>query len=800
MHRQLLEHHKRSLGHRRSQQLLPFSLQQRLVRELQAVATSSTAAQETRAQAAKSLAECHAVAFGTENNESEVLRWMEVATAEGHIFASMWSERMRDALNHTSLDLNADASDTTSYLSKMICQNAANSVQRAREELERTVIFDLDQPVEITFVLFNESFTDTVEPLHMAAFLADKAQLVDLLGRATGTRLSTAGFNAVHYACLGGHISILQILLENGMDATCTGLYDITPLHLAAFFKPSDIIAAVEMLLNHGARADVRSDPVENTNFSMILEGVPLDWAVIMRNRVLVQALLSHTKKHVGIQMALFYFYWEIAQDLLEHQSAISELSPSLKTFRIKSSNLFLYWIAHGRHGPKAIQRTIECAHKYGVLDPNDALRRSIGTGSARDSLYIIESILRHCDSLDVKSAGSSGKGPHRPLLFAMSQTRQHPAWKRVVEQIVEHYNVVELQQDIAPPSGVSFLHYAAHTDSVLSAQVLLEKGVDPNQRMQDKSGAMLTPLHLCAFRGASTELWSILLDYGADINAEAGSFLPLEFLLFTKGTIQPDLLTLVLDKYGTEDTYPQMLHSILDMTLITGPGDRSRVHGPIRWALSREASVTYINTPDRAGRRMLEKAALYQRLDIVRLLLDAHADASIPVTMLNGHALLPLHITCVMSEILLTEPRGFHTLMDRISEDTPSDSDAETTKEVGQNILNVAMEFVDWHVAKGSRAFEGITRLHLASYMLLADEVSDLIDMGYDINAKATWPGIEGRVTPLELERSDRVHQEKQAMRSIIQTLRLDRKRWEWATAVLDTFDGAKKTGETSF
>lgn len=78
----------------------------------------------------------------------------------------------------------------------------------------------------------------------------------------------------------------------------------------------------------HGASTDDLSDRIEFSAYESILEGSPLDWAVITRNRTLVHALLPHFKHHFNIQHALFHYYYEVASDILSEDTARAVLPP----------------------------------------------------------------------------------------------------------------------------------------------------------------------------------------------------------------------------------------------------------------------------------------------------------------------------------------------------------------------------------------------------------------------------------------------------------------------------------------
>ncbi|CAG8978969.1 hypothetical protein HYALB_00012252 [Hymenoscyphus albidus] len=73
-----------------------------------------------------------------------------------------------------------------------------------------------------------------------------------------------------------------------------------------------------------------------------------------------------------------------------------------------------------------------------------------------------------------------------------------------------------------------------------------------------------------------------------------------------------------------------------------------------------------------------------------------------------------------------------------------------QTTK--GADALEIALELLGWHEARGDRHFQGIMQLHLAFYMHMKDEVRRLIDSGHSMEARGSWPGKEGRFTQKDL------------------------------------------------
>lgn len=107
--------------------------------------------------------------------------------------------------------------------------------------------------------------SDDVDPLQLAAFYEDDSMIADTLRGCDDNMLDIAnrssnGYSAVHYACIGGHLSTLKLLLENGGDAAGRDISDITPLHLAVLFSLHETRAAVDILVKYGASPDAASD------------------------------------------------------------------------------------------------------------------------------------------------------------------------------------------------------------------------------------------------------------------------------------------------------------------------------------------------------------------------------------------------------------------------------------------------------------------------------------------------------------------------------------------------------------
>lgn len=729
-----------------------------------------------RAHAAMILSEFNAMDFLEENDPTEVIHWLKIASEEGNDNAMAWYERVCEAIEADlgTANNSSSAPNEEGYLSDRISQATIQGVLETKETLTSFDLTDSAVGAYLPCTIFNDSFTDQPHALHIAALLGDNIVVQKLIHRDGASGCSEAGFNAAHYACLGGHVSTLELVLracnENGSRA---GVQHITPFHLTIFFRRADISTAVNLLIRSGARPVVRSDLTEFDAHNIALEGVPLDWAVLTRNRALVEALLPYTSHHVGVQFALWHFYYEIADYLLNthlsEQGVPLQLTPPFKTFKI--SRPYQYWIAHGRSGPDAIRRTIKIAHKHRLLDHEHALRRAIASAGTKDSFYVLEAILSVCPSSSVKTLFNRAKSA---LAYAITgSSDDNPAWENILKMMVNCYSVEELDQRVLNHSSITYLHLAIQFNSLLATRVLLGKGVDVNRRT-DGTYSDFTPLHLCAYSKASTGIWKTLLEYGADINAEATSAYctPVQLSLMENRTLEPKTLTLILEHAEAGHVFGKTLRYLFAPAILMGTVAAKE---PFRWALTQHSSAAthHVDSRNNRGATMLHQAAFYLRLDTIRLLLDANADASISLMTDDGFAVLPFHIACFFGRWLAVDPLGMPAAADRArAEENRQEGDEERR----WNALDVVMELVNWHVARGDEGFDGITKLHLAYRMAMPDEAEKLIALGFDPAARGAWPGLDERYTPRELLRDNLLDRETEAVRACVTMLKMDK------------------------
>ena len=131
------------------------------------------------------------------------------------------------------------------------------------------------------------------------------------------------------------------------------------------------------------------------------------------------------------------------------------------------------------------------------------------------------------------------------------------------------------------------------------------------------------------------------------------------------------------------------------------------------------------INDTDQCGMTLIQKAVRELSFDGVTILLEAGADASIPLSVAGHDPILPLQIACAMGRCWQWEGLRRRKPMS-----------------LGKHSMEVALELLQCHHARADGLFEGITKSHLAYRMWMPSKV------GNDSKtAKGHWPGIHSPV-----------------------------------------------------
>ena len=734
---------------------LPLMLRERILSELKALATSKAFPQDVRAHAAMIVSECYTIGFCGEYDFKEILAWLNTAAVQGLEKANLWYHRICDAFGASpSSDSKTSPLDDEalcSLPSSLYLIGRIHLFNRTTVQQTLTMMGDFPWGPEsesigdtINLPLFNQATVDALEPLHLAAWLGEDEVVGRLLQVTSPSSKSKLGLNAVHYACLGGNLSTLRILLQNGAPLVAAEYHNITPLHFSIFFGPKNVKDAVELLLARDILVETCSKgEITWDAHDLSLHGTALDWAVCTRYGTLVKLLAPHHKFPAGyscLLKAIGRFFWEIAEDLLPYFEGDPELSNDYTRLQT-ISRPFFHWLAHGTEGPQDIENTVRLSKKHGLLgqnkDGSTHLQGLVSNASTEDDLRLIRSVISNSSSSYIKQTIPSTYD-NSTLHAALQMSRHRDVWSDVIRDLASFYTVDELQDDI---SGFgNYLASAVQNESLVGVRILLEKGVDVNKPTSRIPPS--TAIFDCISMFGSTEMISLLMENGADILTRhpiTGTS-PLQSLFISRS--QKPLLENLLKHSYPDEVYFQSLQIMLEGTLLQlarPEGYRADSHEIFRYMLTQESFAKYIDQPDGNGRTLIQQASYALHIGSVRLLLDAQADASIPFQCAQGYV-LPLQIAC-------SQGRGLSAIA--MQEDI---KDTRLNQERRSQAMDVAVELLEWHYARGDSAFRNITRLHLACRMIMESEVEKLVRDGYDPEAKGSWPGVEQQVTPYDL------------------------------------------------
>ncbi|KAI1208287.1 uncharacterized protein F4807DRAFT_462008 [Annulohypoxylon truncatum] len=736
---------------------LPLALRERILSELKALATSKALSQIARAHAAMIVSECYTIGFAGRHDLNEVLSWINTASIEGLEKASLWHYRIFDTFDidppaRTNFEISLFDDRTLFslpsplYLIGRIHLFNTTILQITRESISLhrdSKLYSLSGTFSVP--LFNDTMVDEIVPLHLAAWFGDNEAVKILLQHTSPSLESKLGLNAVHYACLGGHLSTLQILLQGGTPIRASDILDITPLHFSIFFMPEDLQNAVELLLDRSTSlATFSTKTLKWDAHDLSLQGTALYWAVSTRYRDLVKLLAPHHKfpDYGCLSRAIGSFFWEIIEDLLPYFEGDPELSNDLTCLQT-ISRPFFHWIAHGREGPHAIAKTVELCKRYELLGSNQDgsthLQTLVSNALTEDDLRLVQAVISTSSDCYIKQTRSSIYAT--PILDTALQISKHnETWSDTIREIASHYTIDELQDHTGVFGSGNYLATAVQYDSVVGARILLEMGVDVNK--PSSSDPLSTAIFDAISMYASSEMISLLIAKGADLLAKhpmTGTS-PLQWLIMGRG--QQVLLDNLLNHDYPDAVYIQSLQLALEGTLLQlSRPERYRAdsHEVFRYLLTQERFTRYINTADSNGRTLIQRASFALSSTSVRLLLDAQADANIAFQCAQGQV-LPLQIAC-------SQGRGLYA----ISMQTTI-KDSRLNRERRSNAMDVAAELLRWHHARGDLTFQGITELHLACRMAIEQEIARLMENGYDPKAKGSWPGIEQPITPRDL------------------------------------------------
>jgi ankyrin repeat protein len=749
---------------------VPILLQRKILAELKGMAISDSTDTHSSGHSAMTVAECYTLGFGGSHDIAQVVQWLGTAASKGFKKTGLVYRRVCEAVDiqpqdlsgvdeGKALDMALEGIPTEKYLLERILHHNQTVLEDARQRiLSHDARSLLSMADGIFLSAFSEAKTDTLLPLHAASWLGEEALVAELLKSTPPDAQSALGFNAAHFACLGGHVSILKLLSKHKVPLSAASLQLITPLHLAIFFQPDDLATVVKLLVEHGCSLETRTHTIKWDAHGLSIYGTPMQWALQTRNRNLVHILLplqAQSPASEWLNNVIQDFYWELLEDLLPYfQGPIDEVVTLQAAERP-----FTRYIAHGRDYGQAIERTVRLCHDNGMLGfTSDGLSQlDLIMTSTRT---LTDFLMLNC-ALDVCSAEYIRyRGPEpfsAPLIVsAFGRTNHQEALRDTLSRLTKYYTVDELE-DGRLADDYNLLGVAVARNNVTAARILLERGVDVNKSYTLGGVSIMNPIQTCLFGRPLPEMLSLLVEYGADLLAKCSmtGLTPLQLLLV--GPVQVgDLLNILASHSQPDQVYIEALYrsftSFCYMTVRHGLGaslssqemkkPQLRTHylEQFRRLLMDPRFVCFVDEPYHLdGSTMIQQAASIVHHPAVRLLLDAGADASRPFRR-GKISILPLQLA-VLKGRLLQEAK--------IDNPDPIPGTEYISMDM---VMEVASELLQWHLARSDGLFDGISELHIAYSMMYAEGIKKYLKAGQSLEAKGHWPGIENAIKPREL------------------------------------------------
>lgn len=717
-----------------------------MISELKKIAENSTQPRRFRASAALSVSECLTIGWNHVYHTDDVIFWLRYAVTLGSPLASLWCPRVFNALCPNAPWLlneitECDNGESNQYYLASSIRHNINRKTRwmvvpsdpAQDQLGEPISYGtilescLSPEASFFFLKALKEDTDSLDS-DQEPNLPNSSQVV-----------STQGFTLVHFACLGGRLSKLRLLLDKGYSATQPTIHGITPLHLCIFFAECDIETAVHLLLECG-RTSVTTSVIYWPEYDLTLSGSPLSWAISTRNLKLVKILLPEyiEDRPADIRRAFRNYYWEILEEILRRSPSEENLwNIYLFDFELPP---YHHWIAHGSERFSSIDRTLEVVERRNLV-PIPESRNMAGTlmammnrASTEEHLHHIEWLLERMTASQIKSMEES---QHSPLLIAIMAAKMNTIWKRALKILLTNYTVEELQKiRIREPDGVlsvcSILHFTVVQDCVVGARALLEKGVDPNESVGLRG---IAPLYTCFAKRCSVEMCDTLLEFGADLSMELllrKSSQAIGLLLSDRHENTRLIDHIIRKNHSKRAVLEMLIHLIVHR--IT-PGDQR--YSLLRHLLGIPEVKKYLNAKFSEGFTILLFSAVHCLPEVTQLLLEAGADPLVPFHF-EDEDVYPLQIICAM---------GFHygnTLNPRHG----SHNRLEWS-EKREKLLRIALMLLEWQLTAKDNPFQGITRLHIVSYIGIEQEIQRLLAEGQDPKALGKWPKLPKGISP---------------------------------------------------
>lgn len=377
---------------------------------------------------------------------------------------------------------------------------------------------------------------DSNAELIIAAENGDEEKVVECISLGADVNHKGPNSMALHCAAFNGFENIVKLLLENGADPNIPDNQSFYPLQLAVSKKEFSIC---EFLLANNADIKVVTDK----GGSLLHLAAAIDFLDIFDLKGIEEIDLEHKDAfgRTALNTAASLGQICVAQTLVDKKADINtvdnnNLTPLLNALIYLEESMIKNWDSVGSNDGVNVKYEIinGCFRYINPYTGDDSLGRVL---PAWEQEEICEELswapkehLNYWETIDliiylIKNGANfedeEDEG-HSAILYACSIGE--PA-------LMQNLIAAGATFDVKDKSGITTLHYLARSKRVDGLEEYYKLNDNKFSNFKDEKG--WTPLHFLADLGGHRRMAEILLENGADVNAESTK----EFVVFPVGT-----------------------------------------------------------------------------------------------------------------------------------------------------------------------------------------------------------------------------------------------------------------------
>ena len=661
------------------------------------------------------LSVCYYTGLGTERNKAQACTHMKEAALLGSTEAYTVLHQLNIACDQIPPKVTFPTSMENTQKEELVV------LQRAIRQKHKSVPFNELSRLSKNLKDYNESSVD----LHMASAIGDYETVKTKLQANEKDIANGDGQSALLFACLGGHLDVVRLLLEHGSDASIPDRNGHTPLHMLIMFAEDDVLPAARLIQGSSDSVDVNAESPKALvlpGYWDELIGTPLCWAVTACNKTAVNALLGIGASLEACAPRLsplylassLHLHWILEILLESEQCTESILQTQDPLFCLNESHPYRLVQIHGDEISSAASATVRLLQKHWDINSRNEggwtpLVKIAMTNLSFNDLYVARALATDTD----KSVEDPQFSTIIAGIMGCNACHLHSHAELTIALIEAGFDPLATSSVEGEWPGYNAMHWAAATGNSAVIDVLVKRDPSILETVTQAEQAE-TPLHIAA--GASYGLATVrqLLDYGADALHESGYQLtPLAMVLSgSRVDIDLEMLQVLLranakngyvvqDSKGLRNTILQLvaLHEAkLSLHGIPNPG-------LLRYLLADPEVRNILEQPNSEGLTPFHIACIWVSYGAIRSLVEAGSDCFRKTPQgLSGLGLV--------LEIAYRPQSGI--------------GGVDLTDQWYKAAYKAAVYLSDR--AKGTPHDKKFSRLHLATYVGYADEVKRLI------------------------------------------------------------------------